>query len=381
MMKLYVKTINSNVKVILALLFFFTLSFIIYHRVFAGTFIWDDLTYIINNPIIQSKEAFFKIWFSTKFVDYWPLSYSLFRLEWLSFGLNTTGYHLINFFIHSLSCVLFWRILIRLNFSYSFFAAFVFCIHPVNVETVAWIFQAKTLLSAAFVLMTTLLYLRFLDGLRIQNYFAAFFCFVLANLSKASFITWPLVLLIYEWSKNKSQTKCYIFKKLFPFFLISLIFGVLNLWWYSRSPQISSLDLESNRTFFESFMNAGQVVALYIYNSLVPLGLCFVYPSLDTFFRPAIAWIPSVTIIFILAYLFVKKNNYSSKTFLFLLYLLISLFPVLGFFEIYFMKYSLMSDHCFYLSLLGIIVATITLFSKYIRSSSTRIIIGCFVSC
>ncbi len=199
--------------------FFFALCSTVYFRAINGGFIWDDVSYLIENPLIHSQDALYKIWFSKETLDYWPLTYSLFRLEWLCFGPNPIGYHIVNLALHALCCVLLWRLLSRLQFPFPFFAALIFCVHPLNVEAVAWIFQTKTTLSTALILASTLFYWRCAapfcnaaasNATALQKraaHLVSVFLFVLANLAKVSGVMWPLVLLGYEWYRGAMSSK------------------------------------------------------------------------------------------------------------------------------------------------------------------------------
>ena len=377
--RLFIAPINSNFNIIKIWVSFFILITFIYIGAINGGFIWDDITFIINNPIIQANDAFYKIWFSKDSVDYWPIIYSLFRFEWLSFGLNPIGYHLVNFAIHSFSCTILWRILVRLNCPYPLFVAFIFCIHPINVEAVAWIFQAKTILSAAFVLASTLFYLKISDGKGWRNYFLSLTFFLLANLTKISVVTWPLIFLGYELFISHYKISLKIIKKVAPFFIISLIFGILNVLWYTSYTTLSASEVIRDDNFLSRFLGAGQNIVFYLYKALIPLNLNFVYTRWNILEEGIWTWLPSSMIVSLLVYFIIKKKSLPSFR-NFLLYLLITMFPVLGFIDIYFMRYSWVADHYFYLSLIGLIVAVITFVSNQINSKKIKIIIASIIS-
>ena len=100
------------------------------------------------------------MWFTTDPADYWPVANSSLWLEWRLWGMNTTGYHVTNLVLHWIAALLIWAILRRLKVPGAFLAALLFAVHPVNVESVAWISQRKGLLAAVFFLLSILWYVR-----------------------------------------------------------------------------------------------------------------------------------------------------------------------------------------------------------------------------
>ncbi len=192
----------KDLKTLLVWPCFFAVTLLLYNQILFGDFIWDDLSYIIKNPNVTSGDAFQKIWLSRGIQDFWPLSYSVFRIEWLLFGEHPAGYHIVNFVLHASVCTLLWQCLIYLELPFTFIITLLFCVHPLNVETVAWIFQTKTTLSAAFVLASSLYYLRYDKDRSHRNYRISVIFFVLANLSKISSVFWPFVF----WDSNVFAT-------------------------------------------------------------------------------------------------------------------------------------------------------------------------------
>src|SRR5689334_20751857 len=128
-----------------------------YQPAWHAGFIWDDDRYVTNNPLLSAPDGLWRIWFSLDAPSqYFPLSYTLLRCGHFLWNLNPAGYHWLNIFLHVCNACLVWFVLARLKVPGSLLAAAIFALHPVQVESVAWISEVKNLLMGFFFLLTLL---------------------------------------------------------------------------------------------------------------------------------------------------------------------------------------------------------------------------------
>src|ERR1700728_3513974 len=137
--------------------------FIVYFPALHGRFIWDDDMYVTNNPLLTAPDGLRRIWFSQHFQSqYFPLVYTTLRLEHALWGLNSFGYHIVNVLLHGGNALLVWALLQRLAVPGAWLAAAIFALHPVEVESVAWMTELKNTESTLFYLLALLAWLKFI---------------------------------------------------------------------------------------------------------------------------------------------------------------------------------------------------------------------------
>ena len=158
-----------------------------------GGFVWDDAELITNNPMVRSENGLSGFWFTTEAIDYYPLTSTVFWLEWRLWAGHPFGFHLVNVLLHAANAVLVWLILRRLRIPGAWLAGLLFAIHPVNAESVAWISEHKNTLSMLFFASAILLYLKFDAEKRWGPYILALAAFLLALLAKTAVVMLPPV--------------------------------------------------------------------------------------------------------------------------------------------------------------------------------------------
>lgn len=178
-----------------------------YQPAWHAGFIWDDDAYVTNNPMLTAPDGLRQIWFSLDAPSqYFPLTYTMFRIEWPLWGLNASGYHWVNILLHAANGLLVWRLLKRLSVPGAWLAAAIFALHPVQVESVAWISELKNILSLFFFLLALLMWIEFVEDQPKPSwrYYALALIFYLQALfSKTTACTLPAALLLILWLKRK----------------------------------------------------------------------------------------------------------------------------------------------------------------------------------
>ena len=180
-----------------------------YQPAWHAGFIWDDDDYVTNNRLLTAPDGLKRIWFSLDSPSqYFPLVYTTFRAERTLWGLNPAGYHWVNLLLHAANALLVWRLLRRLSVPGAWLAAAIFALHPVQVESVAWITERKNLLSLFFCLLALFSWVEFVeDRPRWRCYGLALVCYALALFSKTTACTLPAALLLVLWLKRQTDQR------------------------------------------------------------------------------------------------------------------------------------------------------------------------------
>jgi tetratricopeptide (TPR) repeat protein len=342
----------------------------IYRPAFHGGWLWDDNVDITENPITQSPTGLWSIWFAPgSQVDYYPVKASVQWLQWHLWSMDTLGYHLTNVFLHILSALLVWRLLSKFRLRLAWLGGLIFAIHPVQVESVAWITELKNTLSLPPFLLAMCAYLDYEEQGKSKDYFLALGLFLLAMLSKTTMVMFPVVILLYAWWK-RGRIGWKDVQASTPFFLVSLALGLLTIWLQHHDVTQSAADPLGG--IFSRLACAGLSLSFYFSKCFLPVEMMPVYPQWTVdppalwqflpwpFFGGAIYW------------LWTKRRDWGRHALLGLGFFLIFLAPFLGFKLISYMNFTWVMDHFLYIpiiGLIGLVVAALGDAEKRVASS------------
>jgi tetratricopeptide (TPR) repeat protein len=363
----------------------FVATLIAYWPVLRGGFIWDDNAHV-TKPVLRSLHGLWRIWFEVGATQqYYPVLHSAFWLEHRLWGDATLGYHLTNVFLHATAACLFGLILRRFwkRDDAAWLAAFLFALHPVGVESVAWISEQKNTLSVVFYLASAMTYLRWRETLVVKQvglggrarplapsalgvspnersgataqpylYFVALGLFVLALLSKSVTATLPAALLVVLWWQHGRLSWKRDILPLLPWFAIGAIAGVFTAW--VERKYIGAEGAAFTLSFLQRCLLAGRVAWFYLAKLVWPANLIFVYPHWTV--DPAAGWqylFPLGAVVLLAALWLLRRRTRGPLAGA--LFFLGTLFPALGFFNVYPFLFSYVADHFQYLASLGII--------------------------
>lgn len=331
----------------------FAATILAYLPALKGGFIWNDSDYV-TAPELQSGLGFWRIWFELGATEqYYPFLHSAFWLEHKLWGDAAIGYHLINVLLHATSACLLAAILRRLAVPGAWLAAFVFALHPVYVESVAWISEQKNTLSLVFYLLAALGFLRFHAERRPRSYVWATLLFAIGLLTKSVTATLPAALLVILWWRQGRIDLRREVVPLLPWFGLGAAMGLVSA--YVEKVYIGAQGSEFALTLLERSLLAGRIAWFYAGKLIWPSELIFIYPRWKIDPTQAWQWVFTIGVFVLLASLWLMRKR-SRAPLAAALFFGGSLFPTLGFFNVYAFIFSFVADHWQYLPSIGIVV-------------------------
>jgi tetratricopeptide (TPR) repeat protein len=337
------------------LAFVLLLTLLAYLPALKGSQLWDDDAHI-TVPELQSFAGLSHIWFRMGATQqYYPLLHSAFWLEHRLWGDSVLGYHLVNVLWHLLAVTLIYIILTRLKIRGALLAAAIFGVHPVMVESVAWITEQKNTLSAVFYLSAMLAYLNFDQSRRPAHYFLAIGLFALGLLTKTVTASLPAALLVIFWWQRGTLSGRRDVRPLVPFFALGAAAGLLTAW--VERTQLGAHGADFDLSFLDRCVLAGRVIWFYVGKLFWPTNLTFIYPRWTIDPAQAWQWTFSLGAAALTIALWAVRTRWRAPLAGWL-YFCGTLFPALGFINVYPFLFSFVADHFQYLASLGIIVPT-----------------------
>lgn len=327
-----------------------------YQQAWHAGFIWDDDVYVLNNPLLSAADGLKRIWFSTDSPSqYFPLTYTSFRIEYALWGVNPAGYHVVNVALHALNALLLWRLLNRLQVPGAWLAAAIFALHPVEVESVAWVTERKNVLSLFFILLSLLAWVEFMEdrpGRWWRFYAPALACCALALCAKTTACTLPAALVLILWLKRK-RIDWPRLVQIAPFLALGLGMGLLTVWWehHHIGTEGSAFSLGP----IERLLIASHAVWFYAGKLLWPVNLTFSYPgwNISRTNLPAYGWL--VAGIGAGAVIYYARRFAGRGVEVAAVYFVATLSPLLGFVMLYTFHFTFVADHYQYVASIGLI--------------------------
>jgi len=324
-----------------------------YQPAWHAGFIWDDDAHV-TRPELRSLDGLARIWVQLGAThQYYPLVHSVFWVEHRLWGDWPPAYHLVNILLHAFSALLLVKVLQQMEIPGAWLAAAIFALHPVQVESVAWVSELKNTLSGIFYLGAALVYLRFDEDRRRGSYALALGLFLLGLMSKTVIATLPAVLLVVFWWQRGKLTWRRDVAPLVPFFVAGVVAGMLTAWVERKfaGAQGSEYDF----SIVERILIAGRAIWFYLGKLFWPANLVFIYPRWHI--SGAVWWqflFPAAAMLLLGALVWLQRQSRAPLAAL--LFFVITLFPALGFFNVYPFRFSFVADHFQYLASIGPIV-------------------------
>ncbi len=332
------------------------LALLVYLPALRGGFIWDDDAYVTSNLALRTWRGLWEIWFHpARLVQYYPMTFTSLWINYHLGGLDPLGYHAVNVLLHAMNSLLVWRLLERLEVPGARFVCLLFLLHPVNVESVAWITERKNVLSGFFYLASFLSYLRFREEKTARGrwYFISLTLFLGALLSKTVTATLPVALLLVLWWKEGRLSRKE-FLRLIPFFGIAAALSAITVA-FERGHMVSLATNEWNFSPADRLLIAGRALWFYLGKLLWPhpSTLMFIYPRWNI--DPSVFWqwgFPS-SFVLLLVVLGMFRNRWGRGPLTCFALFFVTLLPAIGFRDFFPMRFSFVADHFQYLATLA----------------------------
>ncbi len=352
-------------------------------------FVWNDDTYLTENRTLDGIEGLRLIWTEPKANEqYYPMVFTSFWVEKHLWSLQPFGYHLVNVLLHAGSALLLWGLLVRLGLPGAWFAAALFALHPLGVESVAWITERKNTLSLFLSLLAIHAWYSFLEArtkaaepkkkrraVRAAEpwsrsptafYALAFACLTLALFAKTTACVVPAVLLVLAWWSKGSEGLIVSsdVRPLFPLFTIGAFLALQTAWLERTVVQAAGSEWEIGPA--GRVVLAGQTALFYAGKLFFPAKLAFIYERWNVDPRDLRQWLEAAGVLGLVAAAWLLRRRVGRGPLTSLLLFLGVLVPAMGFFNVYAMRYSWVADHFAYQALAVFAACTVCAAASWI---------------
>lgn len=333
-----------------------------------GTWLWDDDQYVTANPLLRSGAGLWHIWVSPSGVNYFPITESVRWCEWQLWGNAPWGYHLVNVITHLIGSLLVWKLAGKIAMAARGFpadteagshwspwaAGLLFAVHPICVESVAWISELKNTLSLIPLLLAACAVIEYDAHQRSRDLRRASLLFLAAMLCKSTVAMFPVIVLLYLAWKHRRASWSYLSISL-PFFAVAIVLGCVTLVFeYTRAIGHSAPALEGIGTRLQA---AGLSTSFYLWKSVCPWGLLPLYPRwpIEPGSLPQLLPWPLLGAVFGICWKY--RQRWGRHALLALGFFVVNLLPILGLVPMAYLRLAWVADHFAYLSLVGIVIA------------------------
>lgn len=320
--------------------------------VLRAPFVWDDDLYLTMNRTLAKPGGLLDIWLKPySSPSPYPLVFTTYWFEYRLWGLEPSGYRLVNLLLHATNSILLWRILRKLGIGGAWIAGAIFAIHPVHVESVSHAAERKDVLSGLFYFISILFWLQFLELKNRRAYALSFIAFVLAMLAKSVTCVLAPTLLLLLWWRGRREERSRTALLTIPYFILALALGLYTVYWEKHRTGATSdvIQLE----FADRVIIAGRAMWFYFWKLAWPANLLTLYPKWIADASSFSQWLYPITVAMAgLAALGLAARNHRGL-FMAFAYVVITLGPALGFINFSTMYYSYVMDHYQYLACAG----------------------------
>jgi len=371
----------SKLKTFSLICIIIAIIFITYSPVLKNGFTnWDDNILITENLKIReiSLRNIYDIFCSYYTGTYIPLTVLSYAIEYNFVKLKSTLYHATNLVLHIFNSLLvFWLIyILSKNILTSFIVAILFGIHPLKVESVAWLTARKDVLYTFFFFISVIMYIFWIKTKLKKYYWLSFISFVLSVFSKPSAVALVIILFLFDYYFKIKFDKQIIIEKI-PFFIVSIIFCTINI-----IAQYSFTKFTPEKIFPISIniFNTSYTIIFYLHKTIFPSKLSCLYPNPE---KNNLIYLLSPILVLILILIVIISNKKTNKIMFAFLFYIITLIPVIGFIPL--ASFTIIADRYTYIPTTGLfyiigICFTYLFYKKIIYSSLIKpILICCFI--
>ena len=266
-------------------------TFVAYLPALSSGYVWDDNDWLTENPAVTGDDGWASIWSGEARLQYYPVLFSAFRVQHSLWGLHPAGYHAVNILLHAVNALLLGLLLTRLELRGAWWIAFAFALHPMHVESVAWVTELKNVLSGVFVIGSLLVFTRAIRAPRLDRarYLLALALFVAAMLSKTAVAAAVLVLPLLCF-RMRGRLKSGDLKMTVPFAAVGVALGWVAIRLEQGLAAVVGTDFDFS--WIERMLIGSRALFFYPYKLIAPHPLIFNYPRWDLSSWDAWIWQP-----------------------------------------------------------------------------------------